>query len=373
VSDQHSRGFGATISRRTGLATSGAAFAAALATGSTRAFAQQDDILTYTGPDREQRLIDGARKEGAVVFYSAMIENQALRPLAAGFQKKYPFVDISYLWATTEDSIARVSTEVRARNVVADVVEGTGVGELGAYAGLLVPYYSPVIGQYPAFERDPRNLWTPTRLSYFCIAYNTNLVPADKVPKTYEALLDPQWKGKMAWVVDTSSAAPLFVTNLRMAWGEARTMAYLKKLKDQQIINFGSGSARTLVDRTYAGEYYIALQIFAHHPLISRAEGAPVNSQLMDPVPTVTATMGIPRGAPHRHAALLLTDYILSKEGQTVLSKAEYFPSRPDVPPLPMLAPVVPSIAGVPENFINPENEFKYTDSSQKIVQALFR
>ena len=46
------------------------------------------DILNYRGPDREQKLIEGARKEGQVVFYSAMIVNQALRPIADKFGKK---------------------------------------------------------------------------------------------------------------------------------------------------------------------------------------------------------------------------------------------------------------------------------------------
>ena len=63
--------------------------------------------------------------------------------------------------------------------------------------------------------------------------------------------------------------------------------------------------------------------------------------------------MGILKGAPHPYAAMLLVDFILSKEGQQILAKAEYFPARPDVPPLPLLAPVVPQNAGVHENFIS--------------------
>ena len=61
-------------------------------------------------------------------------------------------------------------------------------------------------------------------------------------------------------------------------------------------MNFGAGSARTLVDRVIAGEYAIALNIFAHHPLISRAKGAPVNAQLMDPVASTAATMSVDSG-----------------------------------------------------------------------------
>jgi len=262
---------------------------------------------------------------------------------------------------------------VRSRNVVADVIEGTDVGELGTSAHLLAPYYSPMIAQYPQNERDPRGIWTPTRISYFSIAYNTHLVPPGEAPKTFQDLLNPKWKGKMVWRVGTSSGAPLFITNLRIAWGDARANAYFQKLKNQQIVNFGSGSARTLVDRTLAGEYSIALNIFAHHPLISKMAGAPVDSRLMDPVAATAATMGVAVGAHHPCAAMLLADFILSKEGQQIMAGAQYFPARPDVPPEAQLASVVPANAHVPENFISPATLLKYTASSQKIVQELFR
>jgi iron(III) transport system substrate-binding protein len=115
------------------------------------------------------------------------------------------------------------------------------------------------------------------------------------------------------------------------------------------------------------------LNIFAHHPLISKAKGAPVNSQLMDPVASTAATMSVVKGLHHPYAAMLLTDYILSKEGQGILARAEYFPVDPEVAPLPALAPVVPKTAGVPENFVGPDKLIKYTDSSEDIYQKLFR
>ncbi|MFN3891312.1 MAG: ABC transporter substrate-binding protein [Beijerinckiaceae bacterium] len=351
-----------------------AGFLASLALSPGQAIAQASDSpLLYRGPDREKRLIEGARKEGQVVLYSAMIVNQALRPLVDSFNRKYPGVRASYWRGDSEDIAAKLAAESRARNLGVDVVEGTGVGELVVEANLVQPFYSPELNGIPKELHDPRNLWVPTRLSYFSVAYNTRLVPADKAPKTYEDLLDPQWKGKMAWRIGSSSGTPLFITNLRMAWGEEKAMAYFRKLADQKIINFGSGSARTLVDRVIAGEYPIALNIFAHHPLISAAKGAPVNSQLMDPVATTTGTASIPKDVRRPHAALLLIDYILSKEGQEILSKADYFPARPDVSPKAELGRVVPSKAGVPQNFVLPESLSKYGDSSEKIFQDLFR
>src|SRR5262249_34921899 len=142
----------------------------------------------------------------------------------------------------------------------------------------------------------------------------------------------------------TSTGTPLFFTNLRKAWGEEKAMAYFQKLKGQEIINFGAGSARTLVDRVMAGEYPIGLQVFAHHPLISKGKGAPVDRQLMSPVASAAAPMQISKNLPHPHAAMLLVDFILSKEGQEILAKAEYFPVHPDVQALPSLRPIVPAV-----------------------------
>jgi iron(III) transport system substrate-binding protein len=332
-----------------------------------------DEILTYQGPDREQKLIEGAKKEGQVVIYAAMIVNQALRPIADTFGKKYPFVKVTYWRAESEGIATKVAAEVRANNVVADVVEGTGVGEEAVAANLLVPYSTPAIEAYPQKYRDPNHMWTPTRLSYFGLAYNTKLVTADKAPKSYQDLLDPAWQGKMAWRIGSSSGTALFLTNLRLAWGEEKARQYFEKLKDQKIVNFGAGSARTLVDRVIAGEYPIALNIFAHHPLISKAKGAPVDSRLLDPAPSTAATMGVVRGVRHPYAAMLLIDFILSKEGQQILLNADYFPADPAIAPSALLAPVVPRIAGVPEDFVGPDKLLKYNDSSEKLFQDLFR
>ena len=352
----------------------GAIACAALLSALASARAQSnDEILTYRGADREQKLIEGAKKEGQVVIYGALIQNQAMRPLADGFGKKYPFVKITTWRADSEDIVQKAAAEVRANNVVADLIEGTGAGEQAVEANIALPYYAPAVEGFPAAYRSSTGLWAPTRLSYYSIAYNTKQVGADKAPKSYEALLDPQWRGKMAWRIGSSTGTPLFITNLRLAWGEERARAYFDKLREQKIVNFGAGSARTLVDRVIAGEYAIALNIFAHHPLISKAKGAPVNSQLMDPVATTAATMSVVKGLHHPYAAMLLADYILSKEGQAILARAEYFPVDPDVPPLPALAPIVPKIAGVPENFVGPDKLIKFTDSSEDVYQKLFR
>ncbi len=331
------------------------------------------DILNNRTADRQRLLIEGAQKEKQVTIYSAMIVNQALRPLVDGFMKKYPFIRARYWRADTEEIIAKVSAEARANNVVSDVIEGTGVGELAVEGNFVSPYYTPLREEFPEKYRDPHGNWSPTRLSYFGIAYNTRQIQPDQLPKSYEDLLDPKWKGKLAWRIGTSSGTPLFITNLRMSMGEEKARAYFTRLAEQKVINFGAGSARTLVDRVIAGEIPMALNIFAHHPLISKAKGAPVGALLLGPVSSTSATIVVTKGTRNPHAALLLIDYVLSKEGQEILAKAEYFPARPDVPPLESLASIVPEKAGIAENFVRPEHLLKYTESSSAIYQEMFR
>src|SRR5262249_9135856 len=227
-----------------------------------------EEIFNYKGADREQMLIEGAKKEGQVVLYSALIVNQMLRPLTAGFTKKYPFVKMTYWRADSEELVPKISAEVRANNLVADLFEGSGGGEILVETGYTQPFSSPMLVDYPKMYLDPKGHLAPTRLSYFSIAYNTKQVPPNKVPKAYADLLDPQWKGRMAWPY-ANTGRYLFMINLRLAWGEARALAYFQKLAEQKIINFASGSARTLVDRVIAGEWPLALNIYAHHPLIS--------------------------------------------------------------------------------------------------------
>ncbi len=341
--------------------------------GSVSALAlTQEEILNYNGADRDKVLIEGAKKEGQVVFYSGMIPNQTLRPLADAFQKKYPGVKLNFWRADSEEIVTKMQAEQRANNMVGDVLEGTGVGELAVSANLVQPFTSPVLSEYPEQFRDPRKFWAPTRLSYFGIAYNTKQVPANKVPKSWDDLLDPQWTGKMAWSFGPATAAGLMITTIRKVMGEEKAKAYFEKLGKQKIANLAETS-RTVVDRTMAGEYALGLAIYAHHPLISKAKGAPVDTVLFDPVASAAGVMLVAKNVPHPHAAMLLVDFILSKDGQDIMAKSQYFPARPDVPALPELAPIVPSAVGFKDLFVTPEDLQNYADSSAKILNDYFR
>jgi ABC-type Fe3+ transport system substrate-binding protein len=343
--------------------------AAAFVAGSARA---EDDMLLYKGADRQARLIEGAKREGEVVFYCSMIVNQTQRPLAEAFMRKYPFIKMSYWRGESADIFAKLSAESRAGAVMADLVEGTGVGETAVEAGFARSFHTPEIAGVAEEYRDPNGVWAATRRSFFSVGYNTRQIAPEKAPKAYDDLLDPALKGRIVWHTGSTSGADLFVTNLRLAWGEERAEAWLTRLAEQKPATIAGASARALVDRVIAGEYSVALNIFAHHALISRAKGASVLPALMDPVASTVGTMIAPKGLRHPNAAMLLADFVLSAEGQAILAKADYFPTRGDTPPAPALAPILDAVKVAGERFVSPDALVKYTPSSAAIIRRIF-
>lgn len=339
---------------------------------SAGALAQNADILTYKGADRQQKLEEGAKREGTLMFYSALTVDQGLRAEVNAFQKKYPFVKTEF-WRGTEIQISqKVMAEQRANNLQADVIESVGVAGTLSRANAIVPFETPFAEAIPARYRDPTKLSVASRLNFFGVSYNTKLTPPGTQPKTYDDLLDPKWKGKIAWREDSVSGAVLFITNLLMTRGEPATVDYLKKLQAQNIVSF-NGSARTLVNRVIEGEFLIGVNIFLHHPVISATEGAPAGAQAMEPVPSVAGTLVIPKGVKHPHAAMLFLDFFISKDGQEVMRDAQYFPVIDTVKPLKQLEPITPSLVGLKENYISDQALLDNKRKAEGLYKEYFR
>jgi iron(III) transport system substrate-binding protein len=153
------------------------------------------------------------------------------------------------------------------------------------------------------------------------------------LPKSYEDLLNPRWKGQMMWATSRGSGAPQFIGNIFVTMGQEAGKAYLQKLKQQNIAK-STASARQILDMVIAGEYPIAIQIFNHHAYISKTAGAPVDWQPLEPVTATNNTIGVAKNAPHPYAAMLFIDFVLSKQGQKVFQASNYLPAHPEVPAL---------------------------------------
>ncbi len=349
-----------------------AAVALSLGAGPARAMTAEE-ILMYKGADREAVLLKGARKEGRMVIYSSLIVNQMLRPLTEAFKKKYPFLEVKYWRGSSGKTFRKVTAEMRAGKLVADVVEGSGITGSIVKAKIALPFYSPELAAYPKKFNAADGTWVTTRFRYIGGAYNTKMVAPADVPKTMEDLLNPKWKGKIAWRAGTSSSGELItITSLLLAWGDKKAEAYLAKLSKQDPVPLHI-SNRGVVDRVMEGEYAIAIGASAHHPLISARKGASVAPMLLNPVPSLNGTISILKGVPHPHAAMLMVDFILSKEGQALFRKAGYFPAHPGVPAAKDLQQVVPSIAGKEEFFVDPMALLNTTKKSKKLASKYFK
>jgi iron(III) transport system substrate-binding protein len=358
-----------SVTRRGALAL-GAGAISTLAAGRTHAAAI--DIATYKGADREALILEGAKREGKVAFYSGMIENQALRPMADAFKKKYPFVSIDYYRGDSRSLVLKALTEQRARRVIGDVIESTGGAEALTKAQAVQPFASPSAASFPPAYIDPKGMWIASRLDYFGMAYNTKTVGAAEAPKTYEQLLDPKWKGAIAWRADSEVGAPLFIASVLRTLGKEKGEDYLKKLAAQRIVNY-AGSARALVDRVGEGEYKMAVFIYAHHPLISKAKGAPLDTQMLEPVPSTVSTIQLAKNPPHPHAAMLFIDFMLSKEGQDVLREADYMSPNPAVDTDPSLKKIIPRLANLKELVLTPEIMFDARGEANALFEKYFR
>jgi ABC-type Fe3+ transport system substrate-binding protein len=350
----------------------GAMVATALLAPQPVAAQSASDILNYKGPDRQQKLEAGARKEGTVVLYSSMIVNQATRPITEAFRKKYPYINIKYWRGDSNQIIIKVNAELQANALVVDVVEGSGMRAGIGESQAAVPYYTPLSDVLPKEYTSADRTSVIVRARYNAVGYNTKLVPKDMVPKTYEDLLDPRWKGKMAWTASSESGgANSTITTLRLAWGEEKADAYFAKLAKQDVAPLKL-SNRAVMDSVIQGEYWIGIGTAGHHAIISASKGAPSGVVMMDPSPALVSAVQVIRGAPHPHAAMLLVDFMLSEEAQQVLQGAEYLPTNPKVPPLPQMNAIIPSKVGVSEVLLSDKVLLEETEKSAQMYRKYF-
>ena len=315
-------------------------------------------------------LIAAAKKEGTVTWYTTLIINQLGRPLVAAFQKKYG-IKVDIIRLNTSDMILRVANEHKAGRMQADVMDGTSTIEPLKRQGMMAKYMPASAGRLPAKYKDKDENWVAVNIYVHTPAYNTELVPKDKVPKKWADLLDPMWKGKLTWSSqETSSSAPGFVGLILTEMGEAKGMEYLKKLQGQNVANV-KFSARRVLDRVMAGEYAIALQTFNHHSVISAGKGAPVKWVPMDLSMVVLSVAGVTKLAPHPNAARLLVDFMVSEEGQKLFQKGNYLPVDPKIPALE--ASLKPENGNFKAVTFNPSEIDEKLQGWQKITNDMFR
>jgi ABC-type Fe3+ transport system substrate-binding protein len=261
-----------------------------------------------------------------------MIVNQIVRPLVDAFQAKYPGITVQSSRASGNDNALKIMNETRARRPMADVVDGTTALAPLLQAGLIAVFRPVEAARYPANDKDPDGYWTSPNTYYYTAAYNTNLVSAADAPKTYDDLLDPKWKGKMAWTYDlTGGGPPGFLYNILSIKGQEKGMEYLRAFANQEPAVIPAAQ-RVVLDKVISGEYPIGLMTLSYHSTISAAKGAPVQWLKMPPMIMAPNTISVLKNAPHPNAGRLLIEFILSTEGQKIMAASDYMPADPAVP-----------------------------------------
>jgi ABC-type Fe3+ transport system substrate-binding protein len=332
--------------------------------------ASVEEVALLKSADRQKILVDGAKKEGKLTFYTTLIVEQVVRPLKDAFEKEYPFVQVEYFRGNSDRIAQKLFAEYQAKRYAVDVIDGSSTTTMVRRAGLLQRFFSPYFAEYPAELKDAEGYWGVSNLYFHTIGYNTRMVKPGDVPKSFEDLLNPRWKGQMIWSTGRGGGGPLFVGNVLQTMGEGAGKAYLQKLRLQNVAKT-TVSARQVLDLVIAGEYPIVLVIFNHHAYISKSAGAPSEWQALEPVAATISTIGLPKYAPHPHAAMLFLDFVLSKRGQKVMQLSNYLPAHPEIPALQTdLKPGGGRFKRV--NYMNPEQQFDKGNDWVDIFQKLF-
>ena len=169
-------------------------------------------LMLYSSFNRaaDSALIEAARREGKVTWYTTLIVNQAIRPLQQAFEQKYPGVRLEYSRADDSPTALKILTEARAGRVQADILDGLYNMVALRRAGLIAPYRPPNVDQYSPALRDADGYWIAILIYVFTPGVNTNLVPLAEAPTTLRDLLDPRWRGQMAWNPNSIAGAPGF-------------------------------------------------------------------------------------------------------------------------------------------------------------------
>ncbi len=278
------------------------------------------ELVAYTGADREKILIAGARAEGKVTWYTSLA-GSSYKELAQGFEKKYG-VKVDVYRAASNDLMARVSAEAKARQYLVDTIETTlPLLKSLREDGLLAVYASPHLQKYPAHAKEKAGnglyYWGVNRESFIGVGYNPNAIPAGAVPKNFDGLLNPQLKGKMG--MTTSDTGVRMMGAILKFKGDG----FASKLKGQDI-SLHSVSGRAMADLAISGEVPISPSIFRDHAMESKLKGAPIDWVAMEGVPTNAGATSIVYQAPHPHGAVLMADFILSPEGQKILEDLQF-------------------------------------------------
>jgi iron(III) transport system substrate-binding protein len=271
------------------------------------------DIALMQGPNRQQALIDGAKKEGELSIY---IVHPAMSKIAAAFTKKYG-IKVSVWRASSENVLQRLVTEARAGRAELDFVQNNAPEMEATHREKLLqqvnsPYLNDVIPQAIPAHKE----WVGYSVDEYVQAYNTNKIKKEDLPKTYQDLLDPKWKGKLG--IEQGDYG-WFAAVLQQI-GPEKGMKLFKDIIAANDISVRKG--HTLMGQMVAsGEVPMALTLYSYNPDQMKDKGAPVERFSIGQPIAQFQTMAMLKKAPHPNAAVLFYDFMLTDAQQILIDE----------------------------------------------------
>jgi iron(III) transport system substrate-binding protein len=302
------------------LAACGGSQSAAPATSSAGA---QPSASTGAGTDAQ--LYTAAKAEGQVVLYSSNDVDETQKIIAA-FNSKYPGITVKHQRGVRDELSQKALTEFQAKRVSGDIFQAASSSVFDMEkAGALQAYERPDLSAYPADMKDPQNVWSTSAMLIYAPGYNTTKVKASEAPKTYEDMLDPKWKGRLA-VHELETQ----VTQAMMDWwGKDKTMQYWQGIKAQNpTVRRGRS---LMVDQLIPGEFDMAVSLHTYTVQGKKDQGAPIDWVRLPQMVADLTTEALMNGAPHPNAAKLYLNWLVSLDGQKAVSSVGRIAVHPQI------------------------------------------
>jgi iron(III) transport system substrate-binding protein len=286
--------------------------------------------LAQSEKEREAKLVEAAKKEGKITWYTSISVPDALT-LIKGFNAKYPFIKVNLFRSSSVKLMSRIITEADLGKHMFDVVMSSSFAALMYQErGYITSYYSPERKFFADEFKDKNGYWTGNYFNTHVIGYNTRMVRPSDVPRSYEDLLDPKWKGKLG--IDIGTDAKWFATQLEIM-GKEKGLDFFRRLGNQKLSRHKGHTL--LAQLCVAGEFAIAVNVYGGRSEQLIAAGAPIDWVAVNPVVFHANGNMLGKNAPHPNAAKLFIDYVLSRKGQEVIRDVKRIPCRSDVLPDP--------------------------------------
>jgi iron(III) transport system substrate-binding protein len=262
-------------------------------------------------------LIAAAKKEGKVVFYTAM-DLAFAEKLGRLFEQKFPGMSVRVERSGAERIFQRIAQEYGSNIHAVDVVNTADQSHviLWKRQNILAQYLpEDVVKYYGKQYYDPEGYELVTRVLVSPFGINTKLVKMEDAPKSFADLLDPKWKGKMVKAHPAYSGTIMnatFQIARDLGWG------YLEKLAKQSILQVQS--ATDTPKRIALGERAVMIDGAGYLVIRNKEAGQPVDVIYPEEgTPLATSPSVLMKAAPNPNAAKLFHNWMHSREGQQIL------------------------------------------------------